>query len=374
MRQILLVAAALCLAGCGRAETGAADPDAADPEQETAAWDVESPDATVSVAALSDEYERNEVAADSQYTGKWLEVRGKVQKIRGGGQDGLPAVVLSGERSDPKPVRCYFERERDNLKRLARLTPGQTVSIRGRCAGLRRGVLALRNCSLPLTRRDVREKAEAKAEREAAAERERAEREAAERRALAEAAARRAAAKRAAAEAEARRAAERRAAAREAAERERQEERARQREVRKQEREDLLKEAEERTRKIAAALTNLEDSDPNVRAKAVRTLIGLGEPAVPDLVDALGTDPSVVVRRGAALALGGIASPGAVVALTEGLKDKSSAVRVAAAWSLGKTGRRASKALPVLRRLAARDDSVAVSSAARKAVENIAGR
>ncbi len=70
------------------------------------------------------------------------------------------------------------------------------------------------------------------------------------------------------------------------------------------------------------------------RHLALSILEQIGEPAVAPLEVALATDEPAL-RRGAAEALGWIASPRATAALAAALNDESEAVRIKAAWALG---------------------------------------
>jgi HEAT repeat protein len=81
----------------------------------------------------------------------------------------------------------------------------------------------------------------------------------------------------------------------------------------------------------------LGDSDRDVRCAAAEALVKIGTPAVPPLIQALG-DRSENVRAAAAEALGAIGDPQAVPPLIQALGDSDWDVRCAAAWALGKLG------------------------------------
>jgi len=94
----------------------------------------------ISAYQLVQQYTANEVAADSQYKGKLLQVSGKVPKI--GNVGDTPCVSLSGsfdtdtnqQQSDPvfgEVVLCWFENESE----LVSLSQRQTITVQGICDG-----------------------------------------------------------------------------------------------------------------------------------------------------------------------------------------------------------------------------------------------
>jgi HEAT repeat protein len=86
-------------------------------------------------------------------------------------------------------------------------------------------------------------------------------------------------------------------------------------------------------------IQDLKNSDDEVRKKAV---FAIGEKraaaksAVPELIQALPIEQNKVIRNNIARALGKIADPLAVNALSEALFDEDYYVKLSAAWSLGK--------------------------------------
>jgi len=110
---------------------------------------------------------------------------------------------------------------------------------------------------------------------------------------------------------------------------------------------------------IAPFLEMLESRDGLVRQKARRTLVELGEAAVPGLARILGASRSKDARWSAAKALGELPAQEAIPALLDALEDRSSDVAWLAAVALNNLGRAAWR--PVLQRLIERGvDSVAV--------------
>jgi hypothetical protein len=90
-------------------------------------------------AAVFAAFARDEAKADNDMTNKWLVVKGKVEKI---GKDvlGTPYVALSnGEEHSDFCVQCVFTKADEGV--VSRLTPGQTVTIVGKCRGKMGNVL-----------------------------------------------------------------------------------------------------------------------------------------------------------------------------------------------------------------------------------------
>lgn len=82
-------------------------------------------------AVLWNEYEENEVNADTKYKGKILEVTGMIDNI---GTDITNTLYITLEGDDfVGSIQCFFN---DKYKSdVAKLTKGQKVTIRGRCEG-----------------------------------------------------------------------------------------------------------------------------------------------------------------------------------------------------------------------------------------------
>jgi hypothetical protein len=95
----------------------------------------------VEAADLVHAYRRNEVAADSQYRGRLLDVTGDVESIRRDMLD-QPFVML---HTGPglQGVQCVFPESRAGT--ISELHPGDHVTIRGRCGGVVIGVVVLRD-------------------------------------------------------------------------------------------------------------------------------------------------------------------------------------------------------------------------------------
>lgn len=140
---IALLAVAGCLmlmcGGCVvimfRAGANATQAIAQRKESEAKARDLahKNPVAFVTAPELMEAYQANEVAADAEYKGKWIAVRGTVETI---GKDvmGSQYMALDGGKKSPFSVQCMFD---DSWRKfLAGCKPGESYRwIVGRCSG-----------------------------------------------------------------------------------------------------------------------------------------------------------------------------------------------------------------------------------------------
>ncbi len=155
---------------------------------------------------------------------------------------------------------------------------------------------------------------------------------------------------------------------------------------------------------VAANITALKSADPDVSGEANLALIRIGEPAVPALIELLGSndarlraraattlwgmgpkgkagvpalasglaDPDLDVRLASAMALEGMGSDAreAMPALVRALKDREGRLRQWAAKALGKIGPAAKDALPALAEAAKYDP---IRPAVEEAIGQIRG-
>ena len=89
-------------------------------------------DTTVSARILTDAYDNGEAHADSVFLEKTISVRGIVNRIQRN-DSGRVVATLEGRHPDKTAVECIFDSA--YTADLAGLRVGDTVSIRGRCAG-----------------------------------------------------------------------------------------------------------------------------------------------------------------------------------------------------------------------------------------------
>ena len=103
----------------------------------------ELPTIEISAGGLYGQYNGNEVAADAQFKGRLLAVKGQIDNI---GKDILGKMYVALKTGfGIGRVQCFFGKEYAN--ELARLRPGQNVTIEGRCTGKMMNVL-LQDCDL----------------------------------------------------------------------------------------------------------------------------------------------------------------------------------------------------------------------------------
>ena len=90
-----------------------------------------SPEYTLMATELVEEYDTNEMTANSKYLGKVIEVSGVIsEKIK----DGKGGYTLTLQGADLAGVGCQFESNaRESLHPLAE---GQQVNIKGICTGV----------------------------------------------------------------------------------------------------------------------------------------------------------------------------------------------------------------------------------------------
>lgn len=98
----------------------------------------------VGAVELLNLYAANELAGDAEYKGKEIRITGVVGRI---GNDilGTPYVTLgSGGELEVRQVQCMLDKASASI--AARLTPGQTITMRGKVDGLMMNVI-VRSCS-----------------------------------------------------------------------------------------------------------------------------------------------------------------------------------------------------------------------------------
>ncbi len=122
---------------------------------------------------------------------------------------------------------------------------------------------------------------------------------------------------------------------------------------------------------IATKIANLQSADPEVSGEANLSLIRIGEPAVPALVELLRSDDARLRAR-AATTLWGMGPKGraGVPALASALADPDLEVRLASAMALEAMGSDAREAMPALVR-ALKDKEGRVRQWAAKALGKI---
>jgi len=97
----------------------------------------------ISATKLYEDYKANEVAADTKYKGKMLEISGTVDDVKKDIVDTM-YVTLKGDEYFGS-VQCYFDNK--YTSQLANLQKGQQLTITGKCNGLMMNVL-VKNCEI----------------------------------------------------------------------------------------------------------------------------------------------------------------------------------------------------------------------------------
>lgn len=103
----------------------------------------QTPSYALSANQLYDEYNSNEVAADSKYKAKVVIVTGTIQSI---GKDMMDnAYIVIGGDGFLAAVQCTFTKSEQSS--VARLSKGQQVRVKGEVAG-KMGNVLVNKCSL----------------------------------------------------------------------------------------------------------------------------------------------------------------------------------------------------------------------------------
>jgi DNA-directed RNA polymerase subunit RPC12/RpoP len=103
------------------------------------------PEKHISAAQLLSEYKANQDLADRKYRDKWIVIDGTVERVAKNASDEIYAIAFPD-------VECHFHAE--YAGRTAQLTPGQWISVRGKCVGLSPGIrssrphVVINNCEL----------------------------------------------------------------------------------------------------------------------------------------------------------------------------------------------------------------------------------
>lgn len=114
-----------------------------DTDTDTQKVQSQAPSYTLSANQLYNEYNSNEVAADSKYKGKIVIVTGTIQDI---GKDIMDeAYIVIGGGGFLDGVQCTFTKGEQST--VARLSMGQQVRVKGEVAG-KMGNVLVNKCSL----------------------------------------------------------------------------------------------------------------------------------------------------------------------------------------------------------------------------------
>lgn len=102
-------------------------------KRQAAAIEAKKAPLSVSPGDLMSAYKTNGVAADGQYKDQWVRITGRVDKVSKDITDTIYVTFNSGERFEILSVQCFFDDK--FTAKAASLSPGQTITVVGRCTG-----------------------------------------------------------------------------------------------------------------------------------------------------------------------------------------------------------------------------------------------
>ncbi|MCE9566281.1 MAG: OB-fold putative lipoprotein [Planctomycetes bacterium] len=114
------------------------------------------PSTTITAIELDEEYDTNELAADTKYKNKTLVVSGKIKKITRDDKPGKITIELVG--TPGSTVDCHFDRAQHGD--LGTLIVGEDVTIRGNCKGKVQTWVTLERCVLDVKKPDMKKPTE----------------------------------------------------------------------------------------------------------------------------------------------------------------------------------------------------------------------
>lgn len=105
-----------------------------------------APQVTITSANLSKEYSENEVAADSKYKGKLIEISGKITSIDNGITDNEIIIKLSDGKYDISGAMCYMKASEH--EKVLTFKKGQQVTLIGTGNSATLGSPILKDCTV----------------------------------------------------------------------------------------------------------------------------------------------------------------------------------------------------------------------------------
>ena len=102
----------------------------------------------ITASELYNAFRENEIRAEQNYKGKHLKVTGEIIEISSGGTFQSPCIVLDVESNVLfGNVQCNFP-DKEEAKKIAQISKGQTVSILGICDDLGEFNLNINGCRI----------------------------------------------------------------------------------------------------------------------------------------------------------------------------------------------------------------------------------
>jgi hypothetical protein len=98
----------------------------------------------ISAKKLWTAYKENQLAAARLYEGKEIEVWGTVKKVEGGEEGSI--LTLVPQKDDISGIRCDFHARHNDA--IAKLRPGEIVSLRGKVVNWRVEDVIMHECAL----------------------------------------------------------------------------------------------------------------------------------------------------------------------------------------------------------------------------------
>lgn len=115
-----------------------ASSDDKDKEKDVKEQEAKAPAQQVTAEKLFSEYEANEIAADQKYKDKVVVVTGTVEEIAKDLTGDIYVTLSTGEMSVGS-IQCFFSD--DHVNDAAKLSKGQTATIKGMCEGKMMNIL-----------------------------------------------------------------------------------------------------------------------------------------------------------------------------------------------------------------------------------------
>lgn len=102
-----------------------------------------TPSYTLTAAELTDAFSNDEAAANEKYSGKVLQVSGRIDEVVPGGEESIQIVL--GTESPLATVSCNIDAHREEILKMDPQA-GRTLTVKGECTGSLMGQVVLERC------------------------------------------------------------------------------------------------------------------------------------------------------------------------------------------------------------------------------------